>query len=69
MKIPDNYDLWAAHDARQSRLLERLPKCCHCGETIQEERAVRIDFCWYCAECLNDEYTFDVEPEDDFDVL
>ena len=61
--IPDNYDMWAAYDARQSRLLERLPKCCNCGETIQEERAVRIDHQGYCSDCIENDFTYPVEPE------
>lgn len=50
--IPDNYDLWEAHDREQSRRLERLPKCFHCGEPVQQEMAVCLDGRWYCDECL-----------------
>ena len=41
------------YDAEQQKKLDRLPKCCHCGEPIQD------DFCFdlgdgeiYCEDCL-----------------
>ena len=36
MSIPDNYDLWLAHDRRQERRREQLPKCDRCKDEIQE---------------------------------
>lgn len=50
MGIPDNYDLWEAHDREQEEWLQSLPKCHHCGEPIQQEKAVCIDGDWYCEE-------------------
>lgn len=35
----------------QEEKLERLPKCCECGEPIQQEEAVEIDGNWYCEDC------------------
>ena len=49
--VIDNYDLWEAHDREQERQLARLPKCCCCGEPIQQEEAVCIDEDYYCEEC------------------
>lgn len=52
--VPDNYDLWEAHDLKQTRKLEQLPECHRCGLKIQQERAVCIeefDY-WFCDECL-----------------
>lgn len=37
-------------DAQEARL-ELLPKCCCCGEAIQQDKAVCIDGNWYCAGC------------------
>lgn len=42
------------HDRERERRLLRLPKCCECGEHIQQERAVCINDFWYCDECLDD---------------
>lgn len=50
--IPDAYDLWEARDAEQSRWLERLPRCFHCGEPIQQEEAVCLNGAWLCDQCI-----------------
>lgn len=50
----DNYDAWVNHCYRQETYLERLPKCCVCGEPIQQEMAVKIGSDWYCDACLDD---------------
>lgn len=50
--IPDNYDLWEAHDRERTRLIEQLPVCFHCEQPIQQEMAVCLDGTWYCDECL-----------------
>ena len=52
MPIPDNYYQWEAHDRRQSYLIQKLPRCERCGNAIQQERAVCIDGCWYCDDCI-----------------
>lgn len=51
--IPDAYDLWEAQDIEKSKKLERLPKCFHCGEPVQQEMAVHLDIGWLCEECIN----------------
>lgn len=51
--IPDNYDLWEAHERRMEERLARLPKCMNCGEHIQQETAIYLDWArkWICDEC------------------
>lgn len=46
--LPDNLDLFEAHDREQEEQLERLPKCKCCGYPIQQEKAVCIDGDYYC---------------------
>ena len=53
MNIPDNLDMFDRYDREQARMLERLPKCCQCGQPIQQEMAVRISGKWYCDSCLD----------------
>ncbi|MBO5319491.1 MAG: hypothetical protein J6B01_06775 [Ruminococcus sp.] len=53
MNIPDNLDMFDRYDNEQARMLERLPKCCNCGQAIQQEMAVRIGGKWYCDSCLD----------------
>ena len=49
--MPDNYDLWEAHDAEQERRLAKLPVCDRCGEHIQQEKAIYYNDQWCCEEC------------------
>lgn len=40
------------HDAEQNKWLELLPRCCECGERIQEDDLFDIQgdlYCWDCA--------------------
>lgn len=48
MYIPDNYDLFARHDAEQEAQLKKLPECSECGEHIQDEEAYYINGEWIC---------------------
>ena len=52
MGIPDNYELWEAHDREQALKLAQLPTCECCGDAIQQESAVCIEGFWYCDDCL-----------------
>lgn len=52
MRIPDNYDLWEAHDIKQERERMRRPKCSLCGEHIQDEHLFLINDEFICTECL-----------------
>jgi formylmethanofuran dehydrogenase subunit E len=40
------------HDAKQEAWRKSRPECCKCGEHIQDEDAVCIDYEYYCDECL-----------------
>ena len=52
------YDEEAEHQAyleyKNACRLARLPKCCECGEPIDQEYAVHIGNDWYCDSCLTD---------------
>lgn len=61
MGIPDNYDLWLAHEAALDRQLERLPVCRYCGEPIQDEHYFYIDGVICCEDCMNEKYRRHVE--------
>lgn len=37
--------------AEQDEKMEKCPKCCCCGQHIQEKFAVCNDGDWYCEEC------------------
>ena len=50
-EMMDNYDLWEQHDAEQEEWLRSKPKCCRCGEHIQQEEAVEYDGEYWCEEC------------------
>ena len=52
MPVPDNYDIWEAHDTQQQRAIENLPVCAYCEQPIQQDDAVQIDWYWYCDNCL-----------------
>ena len=61
MRIPDNYDLWASHDAEQQAQLERLPKCSCCEEHIQEEYCYQINDEIICEHCMVEYFRKDTE--------
>lgn len=54
--IPDNYDLWAAHDRHKESLLERLPVCDECGKRIQDDIYFDIDGELICEDCMIRKY-------------
>ena len=53
MKIPDNYDLFEAHDREMERRERMLPECECCGCRIHQDDAVRLNGCWYCDDCIS----------------
>ncbi len=61
MYIPDNYDMWASHDAEQEAELQKLPKCNECGEPIQGEYAYGSNGKYICEHCLEAYYRVSVE--------
>lgn len=52
MNVPDNYDLWEAHDREQAKQLAELPVCEVCGKPIQDEHLYLINDEFVCEECL-----------------
>ena len=61
MNIPDNYDQFLAKEQEEKAWLDRLPKCDHCREPIQDEKIWRISGELYHEECA--EYLFMEENE------
>lgn len=59
--LPDNYSLFARHDAEQEAQLNRLPECCYCGERIQDDHFFLINDEIICQTCLNRFFRKDVE--------
>lgn len=56
MNIPDNYDLWEAHEQEQERQLEKLPVCEVCGNPIQDEHLYLINDEFVCPACLERDF-------------
>lgn len=52
MNMPDNYDMWARHDAEQEARLAELPRCSECDEPIQDDFAYYINDEWVCDSCM-----------------
>ena len=61
MNVPDNYDMFLAHDHGQERQLERLPVCEICGNPIQDEHMYLINDEFVCPECLERDFRKDVD--------
>lgn len=61
MNIPDNYDLWEAHERELERELERFPFCEICGNPIQDEHLYLINDEFICQECLERDFRKKVE--------
>lgn len=52
--MPDNYDLWEAHQREQDKLLESCEICDECGEHIQDECYYNIGGRKMCQNCIED---------------
>lgn len=52
--LPDNYDLYEAHEREIARQERHLPICCLCEEPIWQDSAVYLNGEWYCDCCLDD---------------
>ena len=59
--IKDSLDLYAEHEARQTRQLERLPVCAICDEPIQTRKLYLINDETICPSCMKEEYEKDTE--------
>lgn len=53
-RVPDNFDLYDAHERAQAREEANLPHCDRCGEPIYEDYAFRIDGELICERCIDD---------------
>lgn len=63
MPIPDNYDIWRAHQDEEEQRLKRYPQCCHCEKHITEDFLFKIEGDLWCEDCMLDEFR---KPTDDF---
>ena len=59
MNVPDNYDLWEAHDAEQEKALAERYVCDYCGHPIQEDHHYEINGDFLCEGCLNEHFRKD----------
>lgn len=64
MVIPDNYDLWEAHDREQARWLDSLPKCDYCNDPIQDDFYYEINGENICECCLDRFFKKEVIPDE-----
>lgn len=53
MNIPDNYDIWLAHEEQMERELEARPVCDHCENRIQEEFCYEVEGMTICPRCMD----------------
>lgn len=60
MNIPDNYDQWLAHEARQDQWLSERYVCEYCGQPIQEDFYYEINGDFVCEKCLDKHFRKDV---------
>lgn len=61
MNIPDNHDIWAAHEQEKEQRLAERPVCDICDNHIQDEFFYEIDCENVCEECLNLHFRREVE--------
>lgn len=56
MPFPDNYSMWAQHDAEMEAELEKLPKCSECGNPIQDEKCFEVNDELICPGCMKENH-------------
>lgn len=61
MNVPDNYDMFLAHERKAEAALEELPVCEDCGKPIQDDYLFVIEDKLVCEKCLNKNYRRNVE--------
>lgn len=59
--IPDNHDIFMAHEQEKERQLARRPVCSYCDNPIQDDFFYEIDCEIVCAECLEMHFRRTVE--------
>lgn len=52
MTIPDNYDIWLAHEEEKDKELRSRPMCSCCENHIQEDHYYEVDDKVICPDCL-----------------
>lgn len=58
---PDNLDAYKAHEEKQNRSAERLPRCEICGEPIYDRYLFLINDETICPACLVREFRKETE--------
>ena len=61
--LKDNYDLFVEYDLEQEEESKKLPKCCECGERIDDDYLFDIEGDLYCEECIKKLYK---KPMEDY---
>lgn len=61
MHCPDNYDIWASHEADVERRRAVRPICDCCYEPIIGERLFDIDGELFCMECVKENFIKDTD--------
>lgn len=61
MNAPDNFDIWAAHEAEQEKRLAELPVCDCCFEPIQDDHYYLINSDNICPDCIENYYRIEID--------
>ena len=61
MNVPDNYDLWEAHDRQRAERAAKQPVCEICGDPIWDEHLFLINDEFVCVECLVRDFRRDTD--------
>ena len=56
--VPDNYDMFLAHEQKEEDRIARLPVCEWCGEPIQDEQFYHLDGEYICKACMDDKLVY-----------
>lgn len=56
MNIPDNYDMWKAHDDAKEKALAQRFVCDECKHHIQEDSHYEINGDFLCKKCVDKLY-------------
>lgn len=60
-EIPDNYDLWEAHDREQAKRLAELPVCDVCDDPIDDDFYYEINGENICEHCMDQFFRKEVD--------
>lgn len=56
MRVPDNYDMFEAHEREQQAAMELLPVCDICDQHVQSEYCYKINDTIICESCMAEYY-------------